>query len=227
MTWLAYIREYGTYVKRVFVISFEFLWNLRFLLRVPHPIVTIFGSSELDINSTYASQAYDLAHLLAQHDISVITGGGPGIMFSANCGAARVELDQHKKITKSLGIHVRGVDDDIPASVIPFIRFRYFFMRKWFLTQFSSVIVVFPGGIGTLDELFDVLNLRKHSMLSASVVVLIGAEYWNPLVTWLRDFGVARGIIRPDIVDLFKVTDNLQEVFNLVHIHCKGHAPNE
>ncbi len=225
MSWFLFIKIYFQYTVRVFRIGWGFLWNLRVLLRVPQPVVTVFGSARLDPNNEYAYHAYLLGNMLAQKGISVITGGGPGIMQAANLGAAHMELDQGKKITRSLGISTRGLEDEPHDPRIPEIKFRYFFMRKWFLTQFSQVIVVFPGGIGTLDEFFDVLNLEKHKMLQASHVILIGKEYWMPLITWLEDYGVKRDMIRPDILPMVKVTDSIEEVFELVHACCLKQTP--
>lgn len=223
MKLVRYFSEFNAYVLRVVKIGWGFLWNLPTLLRVPHPIVTVFGSGALPGEDTYVLKAYEFGRMCAAHGISVITGGGPSIMLAANRGAASIEQEQNKKITRSLGIGVRGVDENFVQD-IPSIRFRYFFMRKWYLTQFSSAIVVFPGGIGTLDELFDVLNLRKHHMLPAFPIVFIGVEFWTPLIEWLRTYGVARGIIRAEILEVFKVTDDMQEAFELVQA-CYRRAP--
>lgn len=217
---IRYFIEFNAYALRVIRIGWGFLWNLPTLLRVPHPIVTVFGSASLSEDEHYIHQAYAFGRICAEHGISVITGGGPGIMLAANRGAASVEQEQGKKITRSLGIGVRGVDEDFVQD-IPLISFRYFFMRKWYLTQFSSAIVIFPGGIGTFDELFDVLNLRKHHMLPTFPIVLIGVEFWAPLLTWLKTHGVERGMIHAEVLRVFSVTDDVQEAFELVHACCQ------
>lgn len=218
---MRYIKEFWAYFLRSCRIGWGFLWHLRTLICVPRPIITIFGSAKLEEKNNNIKLAYEFGRKCAENGISVITGGGPSVMHAANLGAASVELEQKKTVTRSLGIGVRGVDEDIQYPDIPFIKFRYFFMRKWFLMQFSSALVIFPGGIGTLDELFDALNLRKHKMLPEMPIVFIGTAYWTPLISWLRDYGVAQGMIRPDVLNFFKVTDDIQEAFELVYACCK------
>lgn len=220
-----YVRELLAYFIRSFRIGFGFLWNLHALIRVSRPIVTVFGSSRLDEKNDALKLAYSFGRKCAEHGIAVITGGGPSIMYATNLGAASIELEQNKPVTMSLGIGVRGVNENIRYSNIPIIKFRYFFMRKWFLMQFSSALVIFPGGIGTLDELFDALNLRKHKMLPDMPIVFIGISYWTPLISWLRTYIVAQGMIHPDVLDFFKLTDDIEEAFSLVHACCTKNVP--
>lgn len=218
-----YFKTLFKYYVRTVRITYGFLWNLRALVSLPHPIVTVFGSAKTKDTADLYYQAYALGRMLAEQNISVITGGGPGIMHAANCGAASVDLQLRNKVKRTLGITVRGIDETFDPSPIPTINFHYFFMRKWFLSQFSSAFIVFPGGIGTMDELFDVLNLRKHDFLPLLPVVLIGKDYWQPLLNWFNQSALAGGEIEEKNLKLFIVTDSIEEAFHLVSQACKDH----
>ena len=191
------------------------------LSRLRGPSVSIFGGKWIDGEDGHAKQAHKLAGQLVGHGFSILTGGGSGIMSAANCGAQEKKEQLGIKEECTLGIGVLGVDVDFVNPCANVIQMRYFFARKWLLIRYSSAIVVFPGGIGTVDELFDVLNLQKFSKIDLIPVILVNRSYWQRLIDWY-DQSVAQGIIRPEYGNLFTVTDNIDEVYSLISTHYDG-----
>lgn len=199
--------------------SYQLLKGVFVVRSVPQPLVTVFGSSKLSLDSVYVQQAYQLATLLAQNGIAVITGGGPGIMEAANCGA--YEHGDTEQL-RTIGIGIKGVDEEFVNRCSQVFVVNYFFIRKWLLVRHSLGFIFFPGGIGTMDELFDLLNLRKHSRIPSLPIVLIGKEYWQPILTWFYDSALKNGCIDESLLHLFKVTDDIQEAFNMVYDVCRS-----
>ena len=154
--------------------------------------------------------ARDLARRLGEEGFAIITGGGPGIMEAANHGAQEAGVP-----SIGLGIdlpHEQSLNDwvDVP------LEFHYFFTRKVMFVRYASAFVVFPGGFGTLDELFEAATLRQTEKIRWFPVILFGTEYWAGLVEWLRDPVQAEGKVSADDVDLIEVTDDPERVLELV-----------
>jgi uncharacterized protein (TIGR00730 family) len=174
---------------RTFRYVFEVLWSVPrtlyaffFLSKIKQPCITIFGGTHVRKESIEYKQAYDAGKLCAQKGYGVITGGGAGIMEAALCGA----IDYAGK-NAGLGIGVSGVDE----KFISLCRSRVVMVsnleiRKQFLTQYSQGFIVFPGGIGTLNEFTEVINLIKLDKLKSAPVILVGTEYWNSIILWLE-----------------------------------------
>lgn len=193
----------------------RYLYGLYRIHRLKKPIVTIFGGKGADEGSMYYKQAFSFTGQLVNNDFSVLTGGGPGIMESALCGG----VAQRKK-NRVLGIGVRGVDVDFVSSCgHETIFLGDFASRKWMLIRYSIGFICFPGGIGTLDEIIEVLNLIKTEKIAPVPVILIGKEYWYHIVKWI-EFAVNQGFIKKDYAQLVTVTDDLQSVLSLV-VHAK------
>lgn len=159
-------------------------------------------------------KAHSLAQRLLEHNIPVITGGGPGIMEAANCGAYR----EGEKVITTMGIGVKG-----PGTLSKFnpcvqehIVMDYFFARKWLLVQYSIGFAVFPGGFGTLDELTELLTLIQTKMRKPAPIVLIGTEYWQPLMQWINKSALANGLVSKQDVELFTITDDLDQALDLL-----------
>ena len=183
--------------------------------KLPQPIVTIFGASRISQESAYAQHAHKLATLLADNNISVITGGGPGIMEAANCGAS--ESHNHPFGLRSMGIEVKGLQSEgVNHCSDAIIIVDQFFVRKWLLTRYSSAFVVFPGGFGTLDELFEVATLMQTGFLPKSTIILFGSSYWEPIIAWGKE-ALREGFILDDYLHLLIITDDIQEVFERIH----------
>jgi uncharacterized protein (TIGR00730 family) len=182
-----------------FVEGFDALANLG-------PAVSVFGSARLPDNDPAYGQAEELGRRLAERGITVITGGGPGIMEAANKGA------------KEAGGESVGLAIELPheQSTNPYctlvLNFRYFFVRKTMFVKYAQGFVIFPGGYGTFDELFESLTLVQTGKIEHFPVILFNTRYWQPLVDWLSDSVATHGMIGPRDVNLFRVTDDLAEV---------------
>jgi len=187
--------------------------------KLPHPIISIFGSSKTQQADQYAHDANKVAALLVEQGISVLTGGGPGIMEAANCGAV-LQASNGTKIT-SIGIGVRGLNEGKNTCVQEYFEMDYFFARKWLLTQYSKGFVVFPGGFGTLDELSELLTLIQTRQLKKVPIVLVGREYWQPFMNWVTDEMLAHGLIKQEHLKLFSITDDPYKAFCFVRGECE------
>lgn len=179
------------------------------------PIVTVFGGSKLDQEHAYAKKANELGKLLVANGISVITGGGPGIMQAANCGAFK-----HEGNVRSVGITVESLSTETRNQCADeMVVVKHFFARKWLLTRYATAFAVFPGGFGTLDELFEIATLMQVNRLAHIPIVLVGKEYWKPLLAWI-DQAVKEGLVLQKDADFLFVTDDIQEAFE----HLKEQA---
>lgn len=167
--------------------------------------ITIFGSARVAPEHPMYLAARELGRLLAKEGFAVITGGGPGIMEAANRGAREAG-----------GISV-GCNIELPyeqkmnAYADVAVNFRYFFVRKLMFIKYAEGFVLFPGGFGTLDELFEALTLIQTKKLGRFPVVLFGSEYWRGLLEWLRGVTLAEYHILPEDLDLFVVSDSPKE----------------
>lgn len=174
--------------------------------------VTIFGSARTKPDNPQYQQCVETARLLGEKGYTIITGGGPGIMRAGNEGA-------HKSGTLSIGLNI-----DLPfeQNLNPYadvsIDFRYFFSRKTMLVKFAQAYVIFPGGFGTMDELFESLTLIQTGKLRNFPVVLFDSAYWGGLLAWLKGTMEAEGKISPGDLDLLFVTDSPQEACDYI---CK------
>lgn len=186
------------------------IWKISVLSSAP---ITIFGGTRLAADSIYMKKAADLARMIALHDIPVLTGGGPGIMEAANCGAFGVRGD----VITTIGISVRGLEDTNSVKCArKVIVMPNFAVRKWLLTHYSIGFAVFPGGFGTLDELTELLTLIQTKMRIRAPIVLIGVEYWNPFMDWIHESALAHGLVTENDVKLFSITDDIEEAFKIL-----------
>lgn len=164
--------------------------------------VSIFGSHRGQAVRRWGEQAEKTTRLLAERGFSVITGGGPGIMASANRGAASAG-------GRSIGLGIELQDKQkLNEWVTTPLHFHYFFLRKLVFVKYACGFVCFPGGFGTLDELFEALNLVKTHRIVPFPVVLFGSDYWSGLRGWMTAAGVAEGCLEPADLDVFEVTDD-------------------
>jgi len=172
--------------------------------------VSIFGSARARAGSPEYKCATRTAELLARSGLTVLTGGGPGIMEAANLGANRA------------GGHSIGLNIELPFEQIPnryastVLTFRYFFVRKLMFVKYAVAFVVFPGGFGTLDELFEALTLSQTQKIEHFPIVLVGTDYWSPLLDWIKKDLLGGGRISPEDIDLLKLTDSPEEVVEIV-----------
>ena len=196
---------------------FQTIYGAWKVFRLPQPIVSIFGGSRLTKGDRYWRMAHELAAKLTAVDISVLTGGGPGVMEAANCGA--IPLNGGKGI--SMGIGVSDLGEGVNPCVQEYHQLDYFFARKWLLTRYSSGFVIFPGGFGTLDELSEILVLIQNKKLSRVPIVLVGIEYWGDFVAWIKKEAVHHGLIDQHDIELLTLTDDVEQAFCLVRDACE------
>jgi uncharacterized protein (TIGR00730 family) len=167
--------------------------------------VAIFGSARTPRDAPMYAAARDLAARLAKNGFAIITGGGPGIMEAANRGAQEAQ-------GLSIGCNIelpqeQGTNPYVDVAV----NFRYFFCRKTMFVKYSEGFVLFPGGFGTLDEMFEALTLIQTGKIKRFPMVLFGSSYWQGLLDWARDQLHAGGMIAPTDLDLVRLTDSTEE----------------
>ncbi len=168
--------------------------------------VTIYGSARLKADNPYYQQAEQLAKKLAEQGYTVLTGGGPGIMEAGNKGA-------FEAAGRSVGLCIAlPHEQDSNLYLTNKVAFNYFFVRKVMLVKYSSAFVVFPGGFGTIDELFESLTLIQTKKIHPFPVYLVGREYWQGLVTWLEHTLLDAGTVAKKDLDLFKVVDDIDAI---------------
>jgi hypothetical protein len=194
---------------RVLRITSEFIAGFDQLAEV-YPAVAIFGSARTEQRDPYYQAALVTARKLAEAGFAIITGGGPGIMEAANRGAK-------KGGGLSVGCNIElPFEQDLNAYVDKAITFRYFFVRKTMFVKYSEAFIAFPGGYGTLDELFDALTLIQTGKISHFPMILFGVEYWQGLIDWFRTRVLAaRKIVQKD-VDSLILTDDPDEVVRVI-----------
>ncbi|HNQ24052.1 MAG TPA: TIGR00730 family Rossman fold protein [Phycisphaerae bacterium] len=188
---------------RVFRIMSEFVEGFDIMSQVP-AAVSVFGSARMPRDHRYYAQAEQLAAELVRRGFAVVTGGGPGIMEAANKGAAEAGGE-------SIGLNIYLPQEQIanPFQTVA-LEFRYFFCRKVMFVRYAVGFVCFPGGFGTMDEFFEAMTLIQTHKTERFPIVLVGSEFWLPLVKWIREhqLGVP-GYVSTEDLDLFEVTDDV------------------
>ena len=185
-------------------IELEFREGFRIVDEIGGPAVTIFGSARIQDGLLYDA-ARETARLFAQAGFAVITGGGPGIMEAANRGAKEGG-------GLSVGFSIELLHEEQPNDYLDLsMTFEHFYARKVMLVKAAEGFVLFPGGFGTLDELFESLTLIQTDKVEHFPVVLCGAEYWRGLTDWLDSGPLARGLISREDAALLTVTDDPRE----------------
>jgi uncharacterized protein (TIGR00730 family) len=178
--------------------------------------VTIFGSARTPSDDPQYAAAEAMAYRLARRKFAIITGGGPGIMEAGNRGARRGG-------GRSIGCNIELPFEQRPNPYVDtVITFRYFLVRRTMFIKYSSAFVIFPGGFGTLDEMFEALTLIQTGKIYHFPVVLFGRDYWTGLLDWMRGPMLAEGKISPADLDLILVTDDIEEAVCLVVDTCKA-----
>lgn len=188
------------------------------------PCVSIFGSARTKSDAKYYQLTIEIAKSIAEAGYGVITGGGPGIMEAGNKGA-------HLAGGTSVGLNI-----DLPFEQHdnPYIDndksldFDYFFVRKVMFVKYSQGFVVMPGGFGTLDELFEAMTLIQTNKIEKFPIILVGSEFWEGLMDWVKNTMLKEGNISPKDLDLIKIADTKEEVVEIIDNFYKGHthSPN-
>lgn len=174
------------------------------------PAVTIFGSARVRAGHPQYEAAVEVARLLGEAGYAIITGGGPGIMEAGNRGAKKAGA-----LSIGLNIELPFEQGSNRFVEIP-IDFHYFFVRKTVFVKYAQAFVIFPGGFGTMDELFEALTLIQTGKVQNFPIILYGSEYWQGLVNWLRHTMLTGEKIGRQDIDLLQITDSAQEVLEIV-----------
>ncbi len=206
---------------RVFRIQSELVNGIERLAKLGRA-VSIYGSARLRPGNEYYTAAHTVAAGLAAAGIAVISGGGPGIMEAANRGAF-----PHEGASVGLNITLPEEQGNNAYQDVS-LQFRYFFVRKFMFVKHAIGFVIFPGGFGTMDELFEALTLVQTEKVEPFPILLYGSEYWAGLVEWLENTMVKEGCIGQKDMNLFTVVDDAEQAVSLLLAHHEqlGHDPN-
>jgi hypothetical protein len=197
---------------RVLRIEAEFVEGFDALAAVG-PAVSVFGSARTKPSDPDYKLARELGRLLAVQGYAVITGGGPGIMEAANRGC-------QDGGGLSVGCNIElPMEQGLNAYVDLGVEFRYFFVRKVMFVKYADAFVIFPGGYGTLDELFEALTLIQTKKILNFPVILMGGKYWGPLLDWIRNTLAQAATINPEDVDLLRLTDDPAEACQIINAY--------
>lgn len=194
---------------RVLKIQAEFVEGFNELAELG-PAIAVFGSARTPVDDPMYAAGVELGTKLAKAGFAVITGGGPGAMEAANKGAA--EAGGH---SVGLGIELPW-ESRLNEYVTAPLNFRYFFVRKTMFAKYSQGYVVMPGGVGTLDELFEALTLAQTQKITTFPIVLMGVRQWAGLIDWMRDTMLAEKRINQSDIDMLTLTDDVDEAVDLM-----------
>jgi uncharacterized protein (TIGR00730 family) len=190
----------------VAMIAHEFREGFEAVDRIDRPAVTIFGSARVREDHPVYAQARETARRFAEVGWAVVTGGGPGVMEAANRGAKDAG-------GLSVGFNIQLTHEQRSNPYVDLsLTFRHFYVRKTMFVKAAEGFVVFPGGFGTVDELFEALTLIQTGKVFHFPVVLFGTDYFEELLGWVRGELLADGMISPDDLDLLYATDEIDEV---------------
>jgi len=174
------------------------------------PAVTIYGSARVEEGGEIYEKTRQIARHIGQQGFTIVTGGGPGVMEAANRGGKEAGV-------KSVGLNIALPEEQEPNPYTTrAISFHYFFARKIMLVKYASAFVIIPGGLGTLDELTELLTLMQTKKIKPFPVVLFGGEYWRGFLTWLKDFALERGLISEEDFELLRVCNQEEEVIDTI-----------
>jgi uncharacterized protein (TIGR00730 family) len=191
-------------IKDEFVDGFQRLKNYK-------NAISIFGSSRLKPEDEHYKLAEKTAYLLGRSGYEIISGGGPGIMEAANKGAKKA-----KAVSIGLNIYIPTEQRSNPY-VTTLLEFHYFFVRKVMFVRYAKAFVIFPGGYGTLDELFESINLMQTERSPKFPVILVGSRYWQGLLHWLMSTVLRRGCISKHDLSLFSLVDTPEDVVRTIN----------
>ena len=194
---------------RVFRIMAEFVESFETMSK-QGPLIPIFGSARLKPGTTYYESAEALAGMLVKRGYGILSGGGPGIMEAASKGAY-----------ENGGISV-GLNIELPMEQHPnkyqnvALDFRYFFIRKVCFMKYAVAVVAYPGGFGTLDEFSEALTLMQTNKVNRVPLVLVGRDFWQPMIDWFRNVMLVDGTIHAEDLELFHLVDTAQDAYDFI-----------
>ena len=181
------------------------------------PAVTIFGSARVGRDDGAYATAVDVGRLLGEAGFTIITGGGPGIMEAGNRGAREAGA-------ASVGLNIElPFEQHVNPYVDVEVDFRYFFVRKTMLVKYSQAFVIFPGGFGTMDELFEALTLIQTGKIRDFPIVLFGSDYWGGLLEWIRSAMISEGKASEADLGLISLTDSPTQARDIILASAREH----
>jgi len=199
---------------RIFRIMGEFVDGFEGLAAVTKG-VSFFGSRGTHRNHHNYKVAYETANLLSKKGYSILTGAGQGIMEAANKGA-------YDAGGMSVGLNILIPEQQVPNPYVNYLlEFRYFFVRKVAFIKYSCASVVFPGGFGTLDELFETLGLVQTNRIERIPIILVGKQFWGGIIQWFKDVLLEEGTLDKSDLDLFVVVEKPREVLDAINAFYK------
>ena len=202
---------------RILRIMSEFVDSFDYMARMPEMLVSVFGSARTKEDNPLYAEARNTGKLLVDAGYGVITGGGPGIMEAASRGAFEAG-------GTSIGLNIELPMEQHPNTYqTDSLSFRYFFVRKVCFLKYSTALIVYPGGFGTLDELSEVLTMVQTSKINMVPIVFVGKKFWQGFIDWVQNTLLEEGMISPEDMSLFKVVDSGKEAVDwLVECHRYG-----
>jgi len=203
-------RRQGDLVADAERIGQEFLEGFEAVARIDRPAVTVFGSARIREDDPVYGEAREVGRLLAEAGFAVVTGGGPGVMEAANRGARDAD-------GLSVGFNIELPHEQFANRYLDIsLTFKHFYARKTMFVKAAEGFVIFPGGFGTLDELFESLTLIQTGKVMHFPVVLFGSDHWRGLISWWNDKLLGEGMIAPDDVQLVGTTDSPEDAVETI-----------
>lgn len=181
------------------------------------PAVSLYGSARIKEGNKLYSQTEDIARALGEQGFAIITGGGPGVMEAANKGAMKAGVE-------SIGLNIELPEEQYPnIYTTRSLTFRHFFVRKIMLVKYAAAFIIMPGGLGTLDEMTELLTLMQTGKIKPFPVILFGSQYWGGFLDWLNNSALVRGYIRKEDFELLRLCDSTEEVISTVKHWFEDH----
>ena len=196
--------------ERLGVIAGEFKTGFDFIKKCKNA-VSVFGSARSGLGDEVYDEAEKLSFMLSKEGFAIVTGGGPGVMEAANKGA-------YNAGGRSIGFTIKlPKEQNTNKYVKEEVPFYYFFSRKVMLSFSSKIYIFFPGGFGTMDEFFEILTLLQTGKMENIIIILVGKEYWSPLLKYINDVLYEKGgAIHKEDMDLYHLVDSADEAFKLI-----------
>ena len=204
---------------RIMRVMGEFVESFDYMTRIPEMLVSVFGSARVKEGTPMYESAREVGRRLVKAGYGIVTGGGPGIMEAASRGAFEAN-------GRSVGLNI-----ELPMEQRPnpyqtnSLSFRYFFIRKVCFLKYSTAIIVYPGGFGTLDELSEVLTMLQTGKINMIPMILVDKKFWSGFMRWIKSGVLEYGMIDPGDLDLIKVVDSAQEAVDYL-CECHRYGPH-
>jgi uncharacterized protein (TIGR00730 family) len=225
--------NYLTFLWKIHMSFAKLLWGMWKISRIKRPAISIFGSARFQEGDHYYQKAYDISKKLVENGFAVLSGGNSGIMEGTAKGAVAGTSGQKKPHLFGIGVEQMPHLPKSPyATLNPFIKdfsvlMPHLFSRKVLLTRGTAGIIAFPGGIGTLDEFFEAIQLKQTKRMSQKPIVLIGKDHWQPLLDYFKNHLLANSFIAEKDTDLFVILDDTDEIVDYLTQEIKPPSSQE